>query len=217
MREPTILIACLAGLILIGWLVFYYRKRRQMLAGLALRLHMRYSSRDTMELLERLADLYLMQFGHSRRILNIIYGRHEERAVYAFDYRHETGSGQERIVHHYNVIVWQQKLDLPSIVALQNENFLPMGSFRNFTSLQSRDPKFDSLFQLYSDDPKTAEKWLTSNIRKILILSGDVNWEWNGNYIVFYTEKVLSALQITRLIHRGSLCCKLLEEQSLHS
>ncbi len=210
--EPTLWIACLAGAILIGWVIYYYRKRRQMLAGLALRLHMRYSSGDTLDLLERLADCYLMQFGHSRRILNVISGRMEERSVFAFDYRHETGTAQDRVLHHHCVIVWQLKDPLPSVVALTKNPLLPMGTFRNFTSLQTGDPQFDECFQLYTDDFRAVAKRLTPDVRKILFLCGKVNWQWQGQFMVFDTESILSALQIARLIHRGSHCCQLIAD-----
>lgn len=177
-----------------------------------MRLHMRYCSRDTHNLLERLADCYLMQFGHSRRILNVISGRTEDRSVFIFDYHYETGSAQDRILHRHSVVVWQLKDTLPAAAALTEKPFLPIGTFRHFTPMQTGDPKFDGWFHLYTDDWQAVEKRLTPDVRKFLLLCGKVNWQWQGQFMVFDTERILSALQIARLIHRGSHCCRLIAD-----
>jgi len=212
MMKSTIWIGCLVMAVLIVWVIYYYRKRRQMLAGLALRLQMRFSSGDTLDLLARLADCYLMQFGHSRRILNMLTSRREERTVFAFDYRYETGSGQDRTLHHYSVIAWQQKVSLPSVIALADQPFLPLGKFRSFSPMPTGDTKFDEAFTLYTDNAPAVQKLLTRDIQKILLDCGLINWQWQDQWTIFYTQSVLSALQIARLIHRGSHCCRLIAD-----
>jgi len=203
MTESAIFIAFL-GILLVGsWLLVRYYRRRRLLATLAYRLGFRFSAHCDPTLLGRFAGLYLMQLGHARRADREIKGRREELELTAFDYTYETGVGRDRSINHASVVVWKGKQILPSIVALCGNSFHPLGKFAPFVFSPTRNPDFDQAFILYSDPPEKALRVLTPDLLRLLLRCQGVNWEFNDRYIAFFTDRLLSARQLRRLIQRG--------------
>jgi len=210
MTEPAIVILILLLLLLGSWLLVRYYRRRRVLATIAYRLRFRFSAQHDPALPHNLAGLYIMQLGHARRAYNVINGRREELELIAFDYNYETGLGQDRSINHASVVIWKGKHLLPSIVALRENSFHPLGKFAPFVSLPTRKPDFDRIFTLYSDHPEKALRVLTPDLQRLLLHCRYANWEFNDRYIVFFVDYLLSARQLRRLIRRGLQTAKLL-------
>ena len=210
------LIFCLfifAALVSVLVMVRYYR-RRQTLAALALRLRMRFSARDHFKLPELLEGFHLAWFGHSCRAYNIMHGRHDDHELLVFTWCYETGTGQQRSMHQRNVVLWRMEEELPVMVALRGELFESIGRYENFRQLKFDDALFDHHYKLFTDQPEEAMALLDDPLRKALPACPDVDWETGGRYLMFYTNRMVSSLQIARLISRSSKCCRILKESS---
>ena len=212
MLEPAVLIVVLILVMTFAWAVSVYRRRRQALARIALRMDLRFSAGDTMGLIRRLQDLYLMHIGHGRRIFNIIHGRYADYKLCAFDYTFETGAGPERATHHRSVVLWQLETPCVDLVALRSDAFDPIGRFARFQSLTIPDQGFNRRFHLYSNHPDPARHQLTAQMQTLLLRCGDIDWEITHRYFAFYSEKMLNVVELTRLVHRGAKCCRLLDQ-----
>jgi len=203
MTEPAIIIVILGILLLGSWLLVRYFRRRRLLATIAYRLRFRFSAQHDTALPDSLAGLYIMQLGHARRAYNVINGRRDVLELTAFDYSYETGLGRNRTSNHASVVICKGKHLLPSIVALRENSFHPLGKFSPFLSLPTRNPNFDRFFTLYSDHPEKALGVLTDDLLRLLLHCRYVNWEFNDRSIVFFADCLLSAPQLRRLIRRG--------------
>jgi hypothetical protein len=212
MTEPAIIIVILAILLLGSWLLVRYYQRRRALATLAYRLRLRFSAHHDPALPGRLAGLYLMQLGHARRAYHVISGRREDLELIAFDFSYETGLGSDRTSNQASVVVCKTIRVLPSIVALRDNSFQPLGKFSSFTSLATWSPNFDRTFALYADHPEKARRALTDDLQRLLLHCRHVNWELHDGYIVFFADRLLSAPQLRRLIHRALQTAQLLSE-----
>ena len=211
MWEPALILAGLLLVVALVRLLLVYRSRRQMLADLALRLHMRYHAKDPGYLLDSLDAYHMVQQGHSARAVNIIQGRRAQRQIYAFDYIYEIGSGPNRSLQHRTVILITQSQLLPSIVALPDGVFDGMGRFVAFRSFQAGPEEFNRQFNLHCDHPQQAQKMLTDEICRNFSRCGETAWETNGHSLLMYSDKELSAFEIGCLIWRGCRACDLLE------
>ncbi|MBN2377232.1 MAG: hypothetical protein JXD22_12570 [Sedimentisphaerales bacterium] len=200
-----------ATLVAVLVMVRYYR-RRQTIAALALRLRMRFAARDHFKLPELLDGFHLVSFGHSCRAFNVMHGRYDDHELLVFTWCYETGSGQQRAVHHRNVVLWRMDEELPAMVALRDELFEPIGRYENFQPVNFDDPPFAHHYKLVTDQPETAISLLNGPLRKALLACPYVDWETNGRYLIFYTYRMVSSLQIARLISRSSKCCRILKE-----
>jgi len=210
MTEPAIIIVILGILLLGSWLLVRYYRRRRALATIAYRLRFRFSAHHDPALPGSLAGLYIMQLGHARRAYNVINGRREDLELTAFDYSYETGLGRDRSSNHASVVICKGKHLLPSIVALRENSFHPLGKFSPFVTLPTRNPDLDRSFTLYSDHPEKAAGVLTDDLLRLLLHCRFVNWEFHDRYIVFFVDRLLSARQLRRLIQRGLQTAKLL-------
>ena len=217
MTEPAIIIVILGILLLGGWLLVRYYRRRRLLATLAYRLRFRFSAHHDPALSDSLAGLYLMQLGHARNAYNVINGRREELELTAFDYSYETGLGSDRSSNHASVVIWKANLPLPSVVALRENDFSPLGKFASFVSLPTRNPHFDRSFTLYSNHPEKAAGVLTDDLLRLFLHCRYVNWEFNDRYVVLFADRLLSAPQLRRLIRRGLQIAKLLSDPMMKS
>ncbi len=210
MTEPAIIIVILGILSLGCWLLVRYYRRRRLLATLAYRLGFRFSAHHEPDLPARLAGLYLMQLGHARRAYHLIKGRRDELELTAFDYCYETGLGRDHTTNHASVVIWKTSRPLPSIVALRENSFHPLGKFSSFVALPARNPDLDRYFTLYSDQPEKALSVLTDDLQRLLLHCQFVNWEFNDRYIIFFADRLLSAPQLRRLLRRSLQIAKLL-------
>jgi len=208
MPQGALAIVVMAAGVVIIWAVQRYYRRRQMLAGLALRLRLRYSAADQTGLIDRLQGLYFAQQGHAARVANVLQGRRQDRELFVFDYLYEVGAGVSRAVRQCCVIAWRVNTRLPGVVGWQPAAFTPMGLFRCFGRLETGDPRFDGRFATYTDDPQAAGALLTPPLRRALLACPGVDWEAVGPWLAFYTQHVLSARQLIRLISRTSRCCR---------
>jgi hypothetical protein len=212
MTEPILFAAVALALILAIWLVTVLRRRPHQLTRVALRFQLRFFAQDPLELTERLANLYLMQLGHSRRAFNVLHGRLRDRQILAFDYRFEAGSGSDRANLRRTVVAVRLQLTRLGLVALRDKHFDALGRFRDFAPAFLADPVFDRRFHLFSDRPRLVSALLTPRIREIFLHAGPVDWEMTDNHLVFSTDRVLTATQITRLLLRAVRCARLFEK-----
>ncbi len=212
MTELAIFILLLL-VILGGWLMVRIYRRRRLLATLAYRLGFRFSAHYDPALTGRLAGLYLMQQGHARRAYNSIKGRREDLEFIAFDFNYEIGLGKGRSSNQASIVLWKANRPLPSIVALRENSFHPLGKFAPFVSLTTRNPNLDRSFTLYSDFPEKAHEVLTDDLLRLLLHCQFANWEFNDRYIVLFADRFLSARQLHRLIQRGLQIANLLSEE----
>ena len=214
MSNPALLILILAAVAIAVWLVINYRRRRRMLTGLALRFKWQFFVHDRLSLLDRLGGLYLMQLGHAARVFNVLYGRRDDRRVIAFDYCYETGAGTELVTHRRSVVACSVGVPLPATVALRESSFMPLGRHCDFESVSTGDAAFDNRFVIHSDQTERLRTILSAPLRQALLQYGLADWEFNGNYLVLYVPRVLSALKLARLIRCGARCSKLLALQN---
>ncbi len=194
-------------------MVRYYR-RRQTIAALALRLRMRFAARDHFKIPELLEGFHLAWFGHSCRAYNVMHGRHDDHELLVFTWCYETGSGQQRAVHYRNVVLWRMQEELPVMVALRDELFEQIGRYENFRQVTFDDAPFDHHYKLFTDQPDEAVSLLKDPLRKALLACPYVDWETSGRYLMFYTNRTVSSLQIARLISRSSKCCQIMKESN---
>jgi hypothetical protein len=211
MWEPAAIILVLVSAVMLVRLTVRYRRRRQMLAELALRLDMRFSADDCLGILDRLAGAYLTQHGHSKRVINVIQGRREQRQFLCFDYLFEVGVGQSRTVQRRTAVVWGQARALPSAVGLTGIKLEPVGRFCDFCRVRFEEQAAKTKFLVYSDAPGSAEALLSQSLCDNLDRCGDIVWEFCGNDLLLHSEKELSAFEIGSLMWRGWRCCDLLE------
>jgi hypothetical protein len=211
MPEPVIIIILLVLLLVGGWLLVRYYQRRRILAGLAYRLQFRFAARQDASLRRNLAGLYMMQLGHAARAYNYIVGRQDEFELTVFHYDYETGFGLGRSQNYATIVVWKTKTPLPSVVALRENRFQPIGRFLHFTKMKMPDSEFADALNLFSDFPEESLLPLfTPDVRQVLLQCRYANWEFHDRYIVFFVDRVLSARQLHRLIRRGLQIAKLL-------
>jgi len=214
MFEPLVFILLTLAAVPAGWMILVYYRRRRMLLHLAHHLHLHFVGYDRTNMLGDWAGLYLMQLGHSGRALNLIYGPWRNQQVFVFDYCFETGSSQQRTGQRRNVVLWRLDNNLPALLALQEDFFEPLGKFRSFTRFITNDTDFDHRFHLFSDHPEVALALLSPALRRALMSCRDVNWELSGPNLVFFSEKLFAAVEISRWLTRSVRCCKLLVEAS---
>lgn len=215
MTEPAIIIVLLGILLLGSWLLVRYYRRRRILATVAYRMQFRVSAHLDYNLPGSLAGLYCMQRGYNRRACHVIRGRSGDLECTAFDYRYETGLGSGRSNHHASVVIWKGKRALPSIVALRENSFYPIGIFSPFVSLSTRSPDFNQLFTVYSDQPEKALEFLTDDLMRLLLHCRYANWEFHDRYIVLFADHPLPAIQLHRLIRRGLQTAELLSDTAI--
>lgn len=204
----TVLV-CGAGVVFVWQFTAVWRRRR-ILAGLAGRFRLRFAPIDTLNLQDRLADLHLMQRGHSRRMVNIIHGRRKGLRLFACDYIYETGSLTERAVHRHSILLCRQDALLPAVVALRHGEFAAVGTFGHFRRCMTGDRRFDGQFGVHTDQPDRAMRLLNGPMRELLSDCGDCDWELSGRYLVFHSDRQLAALELAALMRCAIRCVGIL-------
>ena len=208
--EPVFWILAVVLIAVLTWFVVVAGRRRRMLGGLAVRCHMRFTQRDTLRWMHRFGPAYCMQSGHAGQIYNIISGRRKGHQVLFFDYRYETGSGQDRGVHLGSAVACCANTELPSVVALRDNVFERWGRFGTFVTTRLEDDPFDRCFSLFTDQPESVRRLLEPELARLFTRCYEVNWEFCGRYVLFFTDQLQAPGRIARLINRAVQCCQLI-------
>ncbi|GEM_PF-2307816 len=182
-------------------------RRRQGLAGLALRWQMRFYASDRQDLLERFDQTHLFHLGHACRAYNIIQGRRGGYQIWAFDYAYEVGTRQNRSLERRQVVACRLKKGGPRLLAHRDGLFQGLGRFRNFGVQGIRGHEQAGRYTLRSD--RAAGAGLLD--RPCLALLGNppaADAEVNGEYVLLYSERTLGAGQVMRLVNRAVRCAR---------
>lgn len=214
--ERIITIAALVFLAVLLRLAVRHRRRQQSMRLLASRMRMRYLPDDTKSVLNRLEGFCLIEQGHSRRISNVVRGRRRGRELLAFDYRCEMGCGQDRIIRSSTAVAWQLlHRDMPSIVALCDEEPEHYSSFGLYGRISTGIDHLDESFDFYSNDKRSLAILADQATAKAFLACKSFDWEIHDKWIVFCSDRVLTILETARLIRLSSRCCRALDRLSL--
>lgn len=174
------------------------RERREALAGFAAAREWTYREADP-SLVDRFHGSPFGT-GSGRRATNCLYGRHNGRAMVAFDYHYTTssGSGDDRrsSSHSYSVVALNLGVQVPALAVS------PEGAVgRFFGRLTNRDiqlgsPAFDHAFTVTSDDRRFAADVLHPQMVQLLLQWPALGWRFEGDSMVVINRGTHAPVQV---------------------
>jgi len=194
-----------------------FLRRRIILARLAGRLKTRFSKRDNLNLLDRLAHSYFLQTGHSPLAYNVIHGRYNDTQIVIFDYRMETGNGFQRVIHNHTMVVCFYGCSFPSLLVLEENSFKPLAAYRFYTLLSGNESPLNSKFRFYTDQGQEESQLLTNPVHRVLEKFGAVECEFCENRLIFKAPKLLPWADMVRLVKCATHCGKTITTNLCHT
>ncbi len=191
----------LAVLILAGCILAYPRRSRELIR-LGSKLGLRYSAKDVLSLWETYGSCYLMQYGHSPRIVHVLSGRVGHVPMTVFEYHLEAGSGLLRRRENHSVILVNCRERLPLIVIRRKMDFEAVGRFQGFERLKPKGQAGQPLF-MYSNNPPQAAALLPKAFLDVLEDWDGAQCEFHDGGILFYSSERLDAGSLERWIHQA--------------
>lgn len=201
-----ILIFVLFGLFVVGALIYSYyqaQQRREAWLLLATELGCQYSSEDSYALKEStLHDLF--QKGHSRRVSNVLSGKHRDRDLKCFDYRYTTGSGKNQQTHCCTCLLLTPPLPFQPLW-IRPESFLDeLGSLVGVDDIDFESHEFSKRFYVKCGDRKFAYDILHGKVMELLLRHPPAHIEARMLSLLIYYPRHLTVPQgVRELIELG--------------
>ncbi|MBI9019374.1 MAG: hypothetical protein JEZ07_19160 [Phycisphaerae bacterium] len=207
---PTIIVVMAFEAIVFFWWLIFFRPRRRMIAGIAIKMRMRFTAHWRAELRDELSQSYCMQVGHWPRIYNVISGRQSGVQFWYCDFSYETGNGGQRKTHNKSIVMCKCKKELSGMIALRNEEFSPIGRYRFYQALELPDWQGPEDYMFYGQGETIGQLLATPRLAAILSKSHYDNCELMGHYLIIFSDRLSRPEKIARMILRSLRCAKLL-------
>ena len=172
----SIVLGCISGGLgivgLVLWLVLRYEKKRTAaLAIVADELGLQFSPHKDERLLAKLQRFRLFNWGHSRRMKNVMTAVTEHATLTIFDYQFTTGGGNQSRTHsHTLVAIESAAFQFPRFSVWPEGWTDKMGAQLGFQDIDfDQHPEFSSKFVLQADDENAVRRYLTNQILDMFV------------------------------------------------
>jgi hypothetical protein len=178
----SIVLGCIAGgLSIVGlvlWLVFRYEKKRTAaLEIVANEIDLQFSPHKDERLLAKLQQFRLFNWGHSRRMKNVMTAVTEHATMTIFDYQFTTGGGNHSRTHSHTLVAMEMTaLQLPRFSIWPEGWTDKIEAKLGFQDIDfDQHPEFSSKFVLQADDETAVRCFLTNQILDMFVTRPEIS------------------------------------------
>ena len=178
----SIILGCIAGgLSIVGlvlWLVFRYEKKRTAaLEIVANELGLQFSPHKDERLLAKLQQFRLFNWGHSRRMKNVMTAVTEHATMTIFDYQFTTGGGNHARTHSHTLVAMEMTaLQLPRFSIWPEEWTDKIEAKLGFQDIDfDQHPEFSSKFVLQADDETAVRRYFENQLLDMFVVRPGVS------------------------------------------
>ncbi len=189
-----------------AWAWLQERRRRWKLLLLGSTEGLRLLAADPFDLPDAHFQLQLFSRGHSRLARNVLHGRLDGLPVRLCDYQYETGSGQSRTTHRWQVALVQTEYRMPGLLVQPVEQFDPLESVFGFDEFAFACEPFCRLFRVVGEDRQFAYQWLHPRLNDLLSTEPQISLETIGQTLAVYRPGPLEPQEAVRLLR---LTCRI--------
>jgi len=206
------LLAAVFVLFLIGlaawaaWAWWQERRRRWKLLALGAPDGLRLLPRDPFDLPDAHFQLQLFTRGHSRVARNVLHGRLDGLPVRLFDYQYETGSGQSRRTHRWQVALVQTDFRMPGLLVQPADRYDPLESIFGFDEVHFATEPFCRLFHVAGEDRQFAYQWLHPRLNDLLSAEPRLTLETSGQVLAVFQPGPAEPDEAVRMLR---LACRI--------
>jgi hypothetical protein len=209
--EPFIIVAGIILIIaVIAVIIFIVRhqdkKRTQALKEFADSQQFSFVKKGDGSLLSSLNKFNLFSKGHSRKIFNIMRGKHKDAEVTLMEYRYTVGGGRSSSTITQTVILYQSSgMQIPHF-SLRPENMIDkVGSVLGFQDIDfNSHPEFSKKYLLRGRDEKAVRYTFNFSLLEYFEKKDKLHFEGNGDKLIYYkTGKRISPSDLKSFMDQG--------------
>jgi len=210
MNGGGILIFLLLAAIVIAAIIYGFlaaRKRREELAGLALRLGLSYRADHDPALAAQFGFLNALAQGSNRYAFNLLAGVYQGREVLVFDYHYETHStnskGHRQTHHHYfSFFILMLPQSFPELRITREGWLSKIAQAFGYDDIDLESAEFSRAFCVRSRDKQFAYDVCHAPMMEYLLANRDLSIEIEGRALALAFGTRLSAMGIEANLHR---------------
>ncbi len=135
-----------------------------------------------------LDSFQLFTRGHSKKILNMIYGQINEARVAFFDYTYTVGYGRNRQTYYQSIVYFESpRLSLPSFTLSPEGLFTKMATALGYQDIDFvQNPVFSKKYLLRGPDEQAIRQTFNDQILAYYEANQGLHTDGGGNQIFFY-------------------------------
>lgn len=147
--------------------------------------------------------------GEDWRIENLIYGRSNERDLYAFDYSFVTESTTTdsdghtrttRTTHHRGVILFRVQLYLPGLAIGRESFFSAIGRVFGVRDIEFESDEFNKRFRVMCENRQAAFDILHPQMMEYMMSLPDLDIQAGGPFVMVHSSRLYSASEISGVV-----------------
>jgi len=180
--------------------VYWARKRRRELDGLARALGLRFAPEGLATLAGELSEFHLCSSGHNRKVQNCLYGSVQDIEVSVFEYRYDTG-GSSPTTYHHAVACVRLPANLPAFRLSPTDIFHKIGNLFGYRDINfDTHPVFSRNCHLVGVNEAAIRKAFTPPVLDFCENQPKLHVEGKGARLIVYRNGFLKAKDASELL-----------------